>query len=151
MNFGVGITLVHFAARFSVWFRVSGFRFRVLGFGFRVSGLKRRGVRCRANLANTRQSEPDSGPDSQAKVFQTCQAVTLRSTAARDLGACRNRPESLLTNSPGHLWRDKWTALSGPLSVSTVFVRERLNCICPCEGENRSCLTPFMHLNWGCV
>jgi len=22
-----------------------------------------------------------------------------------------------LTNSPGHLWRDKWTALSGPLSL----------------------------------
>ena len=21
-----------------------------------------------------------------------------------------------LTNPPGHLWRDKWTALSGPLS-----------------------------------
>ena len=27
-----------------------------------------------------------------------------------------NRSESLLTNPPGHLWRDKWTALSGPLS-----------------------------------
>jgi len=27
-----------------------------------------------------------------------------------------NRPESLLTNPPGHLWRDKWTAPSGPLS-----------------------------------
>ena len=24
--------------------------------------------------------------------------------------------ESQLTNPPGHLWRDKWTALSGPLS-----------------------------------
>jgi len=23
-----------------------------------------------------------------------------------------------LTNPPGHLWRDKWTALSGPLSVA---------------------------------
>ena len=22
-----------------------------------------------------------------------------------------------MTNSPGHLWRDKWTALSGPLST----------------------------------
>jgi len=22
----------------------------------------------------------------------------------------------MLTNPPGHLWRDKWTALSGPLS-----------------------------------
>ena len=22
-----------------------------------------------------------------------------------------------MTNSPGHLWRDKWTALSGPLSL----------------------------------
>ena len=22
-----------------------------------------------------------------------------------------------MTNSPGHLWRDNWTALSGPLSV----------------------------------
>ena len=25
------------------------------------------------------------------------------------------RPESSLTNPPGHLWRDKWTALNGPL------------------------------------
>ena len=29
-----------------------------------------------------------------------------------------NRPESWLANSPGHLWRDKWTALSEPLSGS---------------------------------
>ena len=29
-----------------------------------------------------------------------------------------NRPESYLNNLPGHLWRDKWTALSGPHSVS---------------------------------
>ena len=28
-----------------------------------------------------------------------------------------NRPESQSTNPPGHLWRDKWTALGGPLSV----------------------------------
>ena len=28
-----------------------------------------------------------------------------------------NRPESWMTNPPGHLCRDKWTALSGPLSV----------------------------------
>ena len=27
-----------------------------------------------------------------------------------------NRPEFLLTDLPSHLWRDKWTALSGPLS-----------------------------------
>jgi len=27
-----------------------------------------------------------------------------------------DRPKSYSTNSPGHLWRDKWTALSGPLS-----------------------------------
>ena len=27
-----------------------------------------------------------------------------------------NRSESLSTNLTGHLWRDKWTALSGPLS-----------------------------------
>ena len=27
-----------------------------------------------------------------------------------------NRPESCLTNPPGHLWRDEWTALSGELS-----------------------------------
>ena len=26
------------------------------------------------------------------------------------------RPESYLTCPLGHLWRDKWTALSGPLS-----------------------------------
>jgi len=26
-----------------------------------------------------------------------------------------NHPKSLLTNPPGHLWRDKWTTLSGPL------------------------------------
>ena len=30
------------------------------------------------------------------------------------------RPESQLTNLPGHLWRDKWTALSGPLPCSLV-------------------------------
>ena len=30
-----------------------------------------------------------------------------------------NRPEFLLTNPPGHLWRDTWTALSGPLLSST--------------------------------
>jgi len=29
-----------------------------------------------------------------------------------------NRPESYLTNSPGHLWRDKWAALSGLLSLA---------------------------------
>jgi len=27
-----------------------------------------------------------------------------------------NRPESYFTNHPGHLWHDKWTALSGTLS-----------------------------------
>ena len=32
----------------------------------------------------------------------------------------RNRPESLLTNPPGHLWRDKWTALSGRLLAAGV-------------------------------
>ena len=31
-------------------------------------------------------------------------------------------PESWLTNPPGHLWRDKWTALSGPLSGLRVWV-----------------------------
>ena len=31
-----------------------------------------------------------------------------------DLVLSPNRPESLSTNPPGHLWRDKWTALSGP-------------------------------------
>jgi len=25
--------------------------------------------------------------------------------------------QEALTNPPGHLWRDKWTALSGPLSI----------------------------------
>ena len=36
-----------------------------------------------------------------------------------------NRPESWLTNPPGHLWRDKWIALSGPLPHSaTVFQEE---------------------------
>ena len=32
------------------------------------------------------------------------------------------RPESLLTHLPGHLWRDIWTALSGPLSVCIKLV-----------------------------
>ena len=27
-----------------------------------------------------------------------------------------------LTNPPGHLWRDKWTALSGPLSRPRISV-----------------------------
>ena len=31
--------------------------------------------------------------------------------------------ESLLTNPPGHLWRDKWTAPSGPLSVVVISAR----------------------------
>ena len=31
-------------------------------------------------------------------------------------GLSLNRPESWLTDPPGHVWRDKWTALSGPLS-----------------------------------
>jgi len=31
------------------------------------------------------------------------------------------RPEFWLTNSPGHVWRDKWTALSGPLSTGYVY------------------------------
>jgi len=26
------------------------------------------------------------------------------------------RGQQMLTDTPGHLWRDKWTALSGPLS-----------------------------------
>ena len=32
-----------------------------------------------------------------------------------------NRPESQLTNLPGHSWRDKWTALSGPLSERDMY------------------------------
>jgi len=32
------------------------------------------------------------------------------------LGSRKEDPASLLTNPPGHLWRDKWTTLSGPLS-----------------------------------
>ena len=33
-----------------------------------------------------------------------------------------NRPESELTEHPGYLWRDKWTALSGPLSPREALV-----------------------------
>jgi hypothetical protein len=36
-----------------------------------------------------------------------------------------NRPESYLTNPPGHVWREKWTALSGPLSEMMRF-KEKL-------------------------
>jgi hypothetical protein len=36
-----------------------------------------------------------------------------------DLVLSFNRLESWSTNPPGHLWRDKWTALSGPLSIAT--------------------------------
>ena len=36
------------------------------------------------------------------------------SCASVDLGSLRGH---LLSNPPGHLWRDKWTALSGPLSL----------------------------------
>ena len=33
-----------------------------------------------------------------------------------------------LTNLPGHLWRDKWTALSGPLSITPLHrARRRSN------------------------
>ena len=34
-----------------------------------------------------------------------------------------NRPKSWLTNPPGHLWRDKWNALSGPLSPPEPLLR----------------------------
>ena len=30
-------------------------------------------------------------------------------------------PESQLTDPPGHLWRDTWTALSGPLSILNIW------------------------------
>ena len=39
----------------------------------------------------------------------------------------RNRPESWLTNPPGHLWRGKWTALRGPLSRVLVSFLEIYN------------------------
>ena len=32
-------------------------------------------------------------------------------------GWCARRLESHLTHPPSHLWRDKWTTLSGPLSL----------------------------------
>jgi hypothetical protein len=32
-----------------------------------------------------------------------------------------NRPESYLTNPPGHFWRDKWTALGGPFTRRVHF------------------------------
>jgi len=32
-----------------------------------------------------------------------------------------NRPESKLTHPPGHIWRDKWTALTGPLSYYMIY------------------------------
>ena len=34
-------------------------------------------------------------------------------------------PRPWLTNPPGHLWRDKWTALSGPLSLTLSAARRR--------------------------
>ena len=37
-----------------------------------------------------------------------------------------NRPESQLTDPPGHLWRGKWTALSGRLSQVPVASNEEV-------------------------
>ena len=34
----------------------------------------------------------------------------------------QNSNLSKLTNPPGHLWRDKWTALSGPLLLGDLAV-----------------------------
>ena len=36
------------------------------------------------------------------------------------------RPASWLTNPPGHLWRDTWTALSGPLSSWSAHLQARV-------------------------
>ena len=48
-----------------------------------------------------------------------CHARTkcVRAVALEAFKVCErtaDRPESWLTNSPGHLWRGKWTALIGP-------------------------------------
>jgi len=37
-------------------------------------------------------------------------------TGSRAESQAGRTADALLTNPPGHLWRDKWTALSGPLS-----------------------------------
>ena len=77
--------------------RVSGFGFWVSDFGFRVSGIGAEMARGRKFLDHR--------------------------TDSRD----RNRPESWLINLPGHLWRDKWTTLSGP--ISTPWKTEMGDCL----------------------
>ena len=53
-------------------------------------------------------------------------ATTLAVAWTGAFDARLNRPESWLTNPPGHLWRDKWTALSGPLSQRCVLSRHTM-------------------------
>ena len=57
-----------------------------------------------------------------------------------------------LSNPPGHLWRDKWTVLSGPLSVSLLLLQEREGLL---ESSNfgrarlpRQLLSPPFRLVW---
>jgi len=49
-----------------------------------------------------------------------------------------------LTNPPSHLWRDKWTALSGPLSVTVIRTTSCWRYLSPfdsqsCAGLKESC------------
>jgi len=59
------------------------------------------------------------------------------------------QPESYLINFPGHLWRDKWTALCGPVSSRAILQNKfqcppavgvrtkKTNRTCRCNGEMR--------------
>ena len=49
-------------------------------------------------------------------IFLTEKASAMVTASGSPSGTCRERTASQVM-SPDHLWRDKWTTLSGPLSV----------------------------------
>ena len=51
-------------------------------------------------------------------------------------GLATGAVEDALTNPPGHLWREKWTALSGPLSHSNNNLAERTRHLVKVESRN---------------
>jgi hypothetical protein len=73
------------------------------------------------------QRHPEAGSSwpGWSKAAHPFQAVDVLVRLSVD---SRMRPESWLTNPPGHFWRDKWTALSGPLSGGA-FSYARYPCI----------------------
>ena len=67
----------------------------------------------RADTLSVRAWHP--GRTALLRLVKTASAACLRACLCEVLSL--NRPESWLTHPPSHLWRDKWTTLSGPLSA----------------------------------